>query len=155
MDHPRGIDMRTIEQKVYTIDTHPDKESVFDWIRDNWHDLNEHSVNEVVDSLKQLADATGGNVDYCIGAEAHQGQYIKVSNIEGATLDRLRSQAEDCPLTGVYWDVLVLSEPCEIEQRVLYALHADTEYIYSDEGLTELCEANEYEFHESGEFYAE
>lgn len=149
--------MRTIEQKVYTIDTHPDKSSVFDWIRDNWHDLNEHSVNEVVDSLKQLADATGGKVDYCISQVPDQGEYIKVTNVEGLTFDKLKAQAQagDCPLTGVCWDVLVLSEPCEIEQRVLYALHADTEYIYSDEGLTELCEANGYEFHDSGEFYAE
>jgi hypothetical protein len=34
---------------------------------------------------------------------------------------------------------------------VLENLHADTEYHYSDQGLLELCESNEYEFHENGE----
>ena len=146
--------MRTIEETIYTIDTHPNKESVLDWIRNNWHDLNEHSVNEVVDSLKQLEKETGGKVDYSISQVPDQSEYIKITDVEGATFDKLKAQAGDCPLTGACWDVLVLSEPCEVEQRVLYALHADTEYIYSDEGLTELCEANGYEFHESGEFYS-
>ena len=36
-------------------------------------------------------------------------------------------------------------------EQVLYSLHADTEYLYSDEGLYELCESNEYEFTEEGE----
>ena len=35
--------MRTIETKVYTIDEHPSKDKCFVWIRDNWHDLNQHS----------------------------------------------------------------------------------------------------------------
>jgi hypothetical protein len=31
------------------------------------------------------------------------------------------------------------------------ALHNDSEYVYSDEGLEELCIANGYEFNELGE----
>ena len=30
------------------------------------------------------------------------------------------------------------------------SLHKDSEYVYSDQGLEELCEANEYEFTEEG-----
>ena len=32
--------MRTIELKVYTINEHPNKDKCFDWIRNNWYDLN-------------------------------------------------------------------------------------------------------------------
>jgi hypothetical protein len=39
----------------------------------------------------------------------------------------------------------------DIEYRVLKTLHDEGRYIYSDEGLREMCEANEYEFLESGE----
>ena len=36
-------------------------------------------------------------------------------------------------------------------RKVLHNLHKDTEYVYSDEGLFELCQANGYEFNENGE----
>jgi len=54
--------MRTIETKIYTIDEHPNQEKCFEWIRDNWHDLNDHSVHEVVDSLKALQKVIGGDL---------------------------------------------------------------------------------------------
>ena len=38
--------------------------------------------------------------------------------------------------------------------KVLYALHQDTEYHYSDEGLFDMCEANGYEFDEDGNILA-
>ena len=40
----------------------------------------------------------------------------------------------------------------ELEEAVLKTLHAEGEYIYSDEGLRETCEANGYEFTEDGKF---
>ena len=145
--------MRTIEKTIYTIGTHPNKESVFDWIRDNWFDLNDHVVEEIIDSFKQLEKETGCTVDYSISQIPDQGEYIKVTNVEGATFDKLRATRGECPLTGVCWDVDVLSAIGDIEHNVLTALHESTEFVYSDEGLTELCEANGYEFYESGEFY--
>ena len=42
--------MRVIEKKVYTIAEHPNKENCYNWIRDNWHDLNEHHVDEIISS---------------------------------------------------------------------------------------------------------
>jgi hypothetical protein len=35
-------------------------------------------------------------------------------------------------------------------RKVLRTLHKETEYVYSDKGLKELCEANEYEFDING-----
>jgi len=48
--------METIITKtdVYKIEEHPDKEKCFDWIRENWHDLNSHSVDDIINSLKAL-----------------------------------------------------------------------------------------------------
>ena len=37
--------------------------------------------------------------------------------------------------------------------RLLQVYHSECEYIYSDEGLRELCEGNEYQFTESGKAY--
>ena len=37
--------MKIIETKVYTIEEHPNKEKCFEWIRNNWYDLNQYSVD--------------------------------------------------------------------------------------------------------------
>ena len=37
---------------------------------------------------------------------------------------------------------------------LLKAIHDEGEYIYSDEGLLDLCQANEYEFNIGGSFYS-
>ena len=142
--------MRTIETKIYTIDEHPNKDKCFDWIRDNWHDLNEHSVQEVADSLKGLQIVIGGDLDYSISSLPCRGEYIEFKDYEEDLLNEL--DANELPLTGVCWD----GDLIESMQKdgdaygVLRALHQDTEYIYSDEGLKELFEANEYEFTEEG-----
>jgi len=144
--------MRTIETKIYTIDEHPNQEKCFEWIRDNWHDLNDHSVHEVVDSLKALQKVIGGDLDYSISSSPPcRGEYIVFKDYNDDLLNEL--DANELPLTGVCWD----GDLIESMQKdgdaygVLRALHEDSEYIYSDEGLRELCEANEYEFTEEGE----
>jgi hypothetical protein len=143
--------MRIIETKVYKIAEHPDKEKCFDWIRNNWHDLNSHSVEEVVDSLKALSSKIGGTFDYAISSVPDRGEYISFKNYSQEDLCRL--SADDLPLTGVCWDADVIQGLREgSPEKVLKALHSDTEYQYSDEGLLELCEANEYEFDENGKF---
>lgn len=143
--------MRTITTKVYTIDEHPDKEKCFNWIKDNWHDLNQHSVEELIESIKKLSAVIGGAFDYGISAVPDRGEHITFSGYDHEELCRL--SADDCPLTGVCWDIDLikgLREGCP--EKVLGILHADTEYQYSDEGLEELCEANGYEFDEEGNF---
>ena len=145
--------MRTIELKVYTINEHPDKDKCFHWIRNNWYDLNNHSVQEVVASLKGLQVVIGGDLDYSISSSPCRGEYVKFKDYEEDLLNEL--DANELPLTGVCWD----GDLIESMQKdgdaygVLEALHQDTEYLYSDEGLQELCEANDYEFTEEGEVY--
>lgn len=143
--------MRIIETKVYKINEHPNKEKCFDWIRNNWHDLNQHSVDEIINSIKNLSEKVGGSFDYSISQVPDRGEHITFKDYSQEVLCSL--SADDCPLTGVCWDIDLIEGLKEGNtQKVLDSLHKDTEYHYSDEGLTELCENNEYEFEEGGKF---
>lgn len=144
--------MRTIEIKVYKINEHPDKQKCFKWIRENWHDLNNHALSEIVDSLKALKELIGGNLDWSISTTPNSDQHITFENYDVNELNKLN--ADELPLTGVCWDYDIIEGFKNNDSlRVLRTLHRDTKYQYSDEGLTELCEANEYEFKENGEHY--
>ena len=141
--------MRIIETKVYTIEEHPNKEKCFEWIRNNWHDLNQHSVDEIINSIKSLSNKIGGTFDYSISQVPDRGEHITFKDYDHEALCRL--SADDCPLTGVCWDIdLIVGLREGNSNKVLDSLHSDTEYQYSDEGLLELCEANQYEFDEDG-----
>lgn len=140
--------------KSYTIDSHPNPDLCFQWIRENWHDLNEHGVQEVVDSLKAIATHFDLSLDYSISQVPDRGEFITlkgVFNIDDVVT--LRDSEEG--LTGVWSDWLVLSTAVDadswsVETEVLKAIHDETEYRYSDDALREDCEANDYYFSESG-----
>lgn len=144
--------MRTIETKVYTIEEHPNRELCYEWIRNNWHDLNQYSVDEVIDSLKALQEEIGGDLNYAISSVPDRGEFIRFTDYDTEALCRL--SADDYPLTAMFWDFDVI-EGLRIGDptQVLSTLHHDTEYCYSDEGLYELCEANQYEFTEEGNIF--
>jgi len=58
---------------------------------------------------------------------------------------------DDCVLTGVCWDIDIIQALKKGNlSSAMKSLHSDTEYLYSDEGLKELCEANEYHFTAEG-----
>jgi len=142
--------MRIIETRVYTIAEHPNKEKCFEWIRNNWHDLNQHSVDEIISSIEALRAKIGGCFDYSISQTPQRGEHITFKDYDHEALCRI--SADDCPLTGVCWDVdLIIGLREGNANKVLNSLHSDTEYQYSNEGLFELCEANGYEFEEDGD----
>lgn len=141
--------MRIIETKVYTINEHPDKEKCFNWIRENWHDLNEHYTHEIVQSIKSLSEKIDSEFDYSF--DQYGDGYIEFKNYNKKLLNKLK--AKELPLTGVCWDFhLILGLRANNPNRVLAQLKKDTNYIYSDEGLLELCEANDYEFDINGNY---
>jgi hypothetical protein len=143
--------MRIIETKVYGIEEHPNKKLCYAWIRENWHDLNSHSVNEVVDSLTALNKEIGGTFDYSISAVPDRGEFIRFNDYDHDLLCRI--SADSFTLTGVCWDRDVVEGLRTYKpELVLENLHAETEFIYSDQGLLETCIANEYEFDEDGNF---
>jgi hypothetical protein len=142
--------MRIIETKVYTIEEHPSKEVCFDYLRNNFHDLNQHSVDEIIASLKALQDVIGGELDYSICQVPARGEFISFTNYDKDALCRLSS--DDCPLTGFCWDIdVIVGLRTSRSNKVLESLHEDTGHLYSDEGLKELCIANNYEFTDRGE----
>lgn len=144
--------MRQITKTVYTINEHPNKEKCFDWVRDNWYDLNEHSVSEVIDSLEALKNKIGGTLDYSIGQTPDRGEYITFKDYDGEILYSL--DANDYPLTGVCWDGAIIEGLQKGDTKgILHWLHEETEYRYSNEGLFEHLETNEYEFNENGSFH--
>jgi len=143
--------MRVLEIKIYGIEEHPNKEKCFDWIRENWNDLNAHSVDESIESIKALQMKIGGDVDYSISQFPSRGEYISFKNYDKDLLSEL--DANECPLTGVIWDADLIQSMQKNGNAdgLLRKLHNDSDYIYSDEGLEELCIANDYEFNEFGE----
>lgn len=161
--------MRQIAFNVHTINEHPDPEKCFDWIRENWHDLGDYVLEEMIDSLKAAASYFGATVDWSISIFPDRGEYITFDIGEDSAEKPARDFVNpgllsgDCPFTGVCYDEVILdafrkAERTEtlrevlhdVEYRVLKALHAEGEYLYSDDGLREMCEANEYEFYEDG-----
>ena len=141
--------MRILETKVYTIDEHPNKDLCFDYIRRNWHDLNQCSVDEFVDSLKALQQKIGGDLDYSIGQFPSRGEFISFKNYDKDRLAEL--DAFTTELTGVCWDndIIIALKNGDIFESIK-SLHEDSYHIYSNEGLEDLCMANGYEFNEQG-----
>ena len=136
--------MRVIETKVYEITEHPNKELCYKWMRENFNDLNQSSVDEVIESLKKLANKINGKLDFAIGQFASRGEFITIKDYDKDILDSLNP--EDT-LTGLCWDYDVISGMQSYDlESVLNALHEDSEHVYSDEGLNDLAIANEYEF---------
>ena len=144
-------DMREITYKVYTFDEHPNKQVVFEWVRNNWHDLGQHNVEEMIDSLKAASDEFGGRLDYAISAVPDRGEFVKIEGFDQRLLDQAKE--EECPLTGHCYDITVIRAMRDgnLSESVLGELHAETEYAYSDEGLAETLSINDYEFTISGE----
>lgn len=165
--------MRVIETKVYKIGEHPAPKKAFNWIRENWHDLGDHAVEDAIDSLKGFADCIGAKLDYGIGIAPDRGEHVSFTFPDGETptLGDIMMNLDlsgNCPFTGVFYDEVILdvfrdvaenaatdinNVLSDIESRVLKCLHDEGDYLYSNEGLTSFCEANAYEFAADGEFY--
>jgi hypothetical protein len=146
--------MRQKTINIYTITDHPNPAACFDWIRNNWHDLGQHCVDEMIDSLKALSAAVNGKLDYSLSIVPDRGECVTIKDFDQEKLERLYNKRTECPLTGMCYDFDVIEGlyKGELESAVLKTLHAEGEYIYSDEGLRETCEANGYEFIENGKF---
>jgi len=144
---------KVITQTVYTIDDHPNPNAVYDWVRGNWHGLGDHTVYEMEHSLKALADHVGGTLDYSISIVPDRGEFVRITGGNRSLLKGIKSK--ECPLTDVCWDQDVIGgyRDGNLERRVLSALHSEGEYRYSDEGIHEHIECNEWYFKPSGEFY--
>ena len=158
---------RIIETKVYTIESHPNPEKVYEWIRNNWYDLMQFTIDDCIVSLEAFADFIGAKLDYSISAVPDRGEHItfnfEYAEMTLADIGHIDVNG-DCPFSGMGWDETILDAfrdesngKCletilsDVEYRILKHIHDETDYIYGDEALQEMCEINEYEFTEDGE----
>lgn len=135
---------------AWTIDEHPNKAAVFEWVRNHWHGLGDEDLQDVVDSLEALAKHTGANLSYAVSVVPDRGEYVRLTNADGPRLVEL--DADELPLTGLWsdYDVIRGAQAGELETVVLNVLHQAGEYHYSDEGIEEFLEAIEHFFFEDG-----
>tara|TARA_R110000823_G_scaffold16159_2_gene51793 strand:- start:108 stop:542 length:435 start_codon:yes stop_codon:yes gene_type:complete len=142
--------MRTETINIYKIDEHPDKDKCFEWIRNNDYHIGDFEVEDLICSIRKLSEAIGGTRNWSIAHYPCQGEHITFKDYDEELLAEL--VADDCPLTGCFWDGVVIDALKAKNMRdVLDTLHKSIEHLYSDEALTEMCEANDYEFYIGGE----
>jgi|TARA_R100000030_G_scaffold100415_2_gene93382 hypothetical protein len=137
--------MRDITYRVYKIDEHPDKDRCFDWVRNNMHDLAQHEVDDLINSLVKLRETIGGQLHYSISQVPDRGEFIYFKNYNEEALAKLDEAS--CPLTGVFCDHDVIecirnNDIVELFKR----LHDWCEYHYTDEAIEEQALANDWEF---------
>jgi len=158
----------------YQIDEHPSPDSVYDWVRNNWHDLGDFSVQEAIDSFTAFCRYFDADSDYAVSIVPDRGEYltasIKNDDIAGLSGARLfkyiqahyRDFSKCCPFTGVCYDDFLLDPIRKFMKKpdsrtlqdllddclhnLLITLHKEGEYIYSDDGIYDMCQSNEYEF---------
>jgi hypothetical protein len=142
--------MRTITINIYNIDEHPNKEKCYEWIRNNDYHIGDFEIDELRLTLDKLSEHIGGTVDYCLSHYPDRSEHIIFKDYDEDLLEALNGG--ECPLTGFFWDIEVINALKDKDMsKVLDALHKCIEYLYSDEGLKEMYECNDYEFYESGE----
>lgn len=146
--------METRSYKVYKFNelSEEGKQSALEYIRNNWHDLGQYVVDEVIDSLKALQKQIGGDLDYSVSIVPDRGEFIRFTDYDKEALRELDKKKDDLPLTGVCYDFNVIEALVNDDiEELLVMLHKEGDYIYSDEGLTEMIEANDYDFTENGQ----
>ena len=139
--------------KAFTIEDHPNKEAVFEWVRNNWHDLADSDIDDIVSSLKGLAEYVRGHLDYSISCFPDRGEFVRLTDFDSERLKSL--DADSYPLTGTWSDYCVIksAQHDELESVVLSVCHDCGDFRYSDEGISEFLECNEYFFLEDGRFF--
>lgn len=152
----------TIEIKIYKYDeASPELQEK---IRENFCNtgfLFDNNIEEIVDSLKALNKILGTSLDYSISCFGDRGDFIQLKGLDLDSLESLTAlNQKDCPLTGVFYDHLVIesaikaiSDESEYLDDVLHYVYKECEYLVSHEAISEMCESNEYEFTEDGKIY--
>ena len=142
------------------------KEKIRDNIAQNW-DLYDHHMNERIETLKKVAELLNAKLDYSISCVPDRGEYIKMTPIYSEFTFQEFWDAIDvdeaCPLTGVCYDHDIID--CftlhnlnsntlkDSFNNFLKSIHDEYESMLQDDYLTDLCEANDYEFKEDGKLY--
>ena len=166
--------MRTIETTLYKFDELSDKaqEDAIKWITDNWHDLYNWG-DDNAESLEKFCKFFGCTSDYSYDLYGRSWAKITINSdytLEQGLSDLLPDNKgfifKSCPFTGYYMDEVLLQpirdyldNPTDDDIQSLMDKSAsawldaciqDVEYAYSDEGIRDMIEANDYEFTKDG-----
>lgn len=168
--------MKTVQIEIYRFSelSPRSKENVFAHFRED-PTLASDVADEIIDSVKCFCKTFGITLkDIYFDNSDWKATFPKLDEDNEETVGEFLSSRlpkNDCPFTGVCHDETLLdpvrknlnntSTDTEDLRSVLsdslYAIcwaHRDEiEYLYSDEALTELIEANDYEFTEDGRIY--
>jgi hypothetical protein len=175
---PHRMSTKTVCTTGYTIDQHTNPDAVYDYIRDNWHDMYVWG-NENVDSLKAFCDyfnLSGMDCRISPCSYSYASATIQdddIANLSGVRLFKYIGHnfpidlSGGCPFTGYCFDENLLDNIREFMKKPdsrtfqelindcldswVKAYVSDLEYTYTDEALRDTCEANEWYFTESGE----
>lgn len=157
----------TITRNIYTYSEA--SEELKDKIRENFDDgfLYEHHMEERINTLKAFADYIGADLDYSLSCVPSRGEFISVKphwsyHSMYSNLEELLETLGDCVLTGVCYDDDLINYIKESKESIsdeklkeafnkyIKSMHEEYEYMLTDEYLSDLCEANNYEFYDDG-----
>lgn len=148
--------MRTIQIELFKFNELSDsaKEKARDYVRNNWHDLAQHYVDDMVASLKALQNKIGGDLDYSLSVVPDRGEFCTLKDYSNEKLAKLLIEKDECPLTGMCYDIDIIEGLANdsLSEIVTKILHAEGDYTYSNEGIDEMLAANDYEFTKEGKF---
>lgn len=152
---------------IYKFNTAPDK--IKEKIRDFLSvDLYEHNMIERIETLKKVAEILNGKLDYSLSCVPDRGEFISIKpsnmyELDYTALWELIDVEKDCPLTGHCYDHGIIDQLTKysmtdnnlnnILNNYIKSIHDEFESMLKDEYLSELCEANEYEFYSNGTIY--
>jgi len=157
--------MRTVikEYKIYKFEEA--SRDLKDKIIDNLSSyLYDHCMQERIETLKAFAKAIDGKLDYSISCVPDRGEHITIKpthdDFNYAHLFELVLKIDDCPLTGCTYDIDLLEHLVKpflsadsiktALNEYLKSIHSEYEAMLGDDYISDLCEANDYEFYESG-----
>lgn len=150
--------MRTIVREINVYTFAEASSELRDKIRDYFardYDLYDHCLQERVDTLEKYASYIGGKLDYSISCVPDRGEFITIKDF-----DQVRFLASfklvECALTGVCYDDYLIGYLNKFGcldtalNCYLKDIHDEYESMLEDDYLSDLCEANSYEFNENG-----
>lgn len=113
----------------------------------------EHSLQERIETLVQLSNFLDTDLDYSLSCTPSRDEFINIGEFDDKLLSEL--DAEKYPLTGCCYDHDLINDIknkgiTKAFSNYITAIHTEYEYTLSDEYLSDICEANGYEFYEDG-----
>ncbi len=124
--------------------------------------LYEHCMEERIETLKEFTKYIGGTLDYSISLVPDRGEFITIKGYVNDLVEQSLS-LKNCPFTGVCYDddlIDFIKNNIDGEMSLdgafndyLKSIHDEYQSMLEEDYISDLCEANDYEFTEDGKIY--